>query len=98
MCAAIFSVSGAQFIPDDFLASSTFSKRAESWLPAPPKLTNGGFQIVLSDSRTLNDQVAATIRFLRNNLSEIKRLHELPSVTDVDVRIAYTSGCPGSAP
>ena len=98
MCAAIFSVSGAQFIPDDFLTNSTFSKRAESWLPAPPKLTNGGFQIVLSDSRTLNDQVAATIRFLRNNLSEIKRLHELPSVTDVDVRIAYTSGCPGSAP
>jgi hypothetical protein len=89
MCAAFFSVSGAEFTPDDFLATSKFSQDAESWHPAPPKLNSGGFQILLSNSKCLADQVSATIRFLRNNLPEITRLHEVPSVTDVDVRIAY---------
>lgn len=89
MCAAIFSVSGDEFSPDDFLATSKFPQDAESWHPAPPNRNSGGFQIVLSNSKSLADQVSATIRFLRNNLPEIRRLHEVPSVTAIDIRIAY---------
>lgn len=89
MCAAIFSVSGDNFSADDFLTTSKFSKDAESWHPAPPSRNTGGFQIVLSNSRSLADQVSSTIRFLRNNLPEIRRLHEMPSVTAIDIRIAY---------
>jgi hypothetical protein len=87
MCAAIFSVSGDGFHPDDFLATSSLSKSAETWL-ADGKI-KPGFQIVVSEKEELGVQIDGVIRFVGKFSAELKRLKTFVGVEHFEFRLAY---------